>query len=177
MKPSLAHSPSWVCRLRGVIWRRSASSRPLQSRWGSVAMRAVTRWRRVAGRGGRGRGGGVGSRGGRAGVGAGGGGGGGGSGVGEGGGGGGGLWWGGGGGGGGGLCWAGVDRGRRGGSRVARTARPIARGRSAGPSGQTPAAGVSWSRAASIAVVKLARSGSVPGRVSMAVTIAVRSSW
>ena len=32
MKPSLAHSPSWVCRLRGVIWRHSASSRPLQSR-------------------------------------------------------------------------------------------------------------------------------------------------
>jgi hypothetical protein len=31
--------------------------------------------------------------------------------------------------------------------------------------------------AASIAVVKLARSGSVPGRVSTAVTIAMRSSW
>jgi hypothetical protein len=49
MKPSLAHSPSWVCRLRGVIWRRSASSRPLQSRWGSVVIRAVTRCRRVGG--------------------------------------------------------------------------------------------------------------------------------
>src|SRR5262249_21426764 len=68
MKPSLAHSPSWVCRLRGVIWRRSASSRPLQSRWGSVAMRAVTRWRRVGGRGGRGPGGGRRSRWGTAGV-------------------------------------------------------------------------------------------------------------
>jgi len=54
MKPSLAHSPSWVCRLRGVIWRRSASSRPLQPRWGSVVMRAVTRCRRVGGWGGRG---------------------------------------------------------------------------------------------------------------------------
>src|SRR6266436_3866900 len=31
--------------------------------------------------------------------------------------------------------------------------------------------------AASVAVVKLARSGSVPGRVSTAVTIAMRSSW
>jgi hypothetical protein len=31
--------------------------------------------------------------------------------------------------------------------------------------------------AASIAVVKLARSGSVPGRVSTAVTMAIRSSW
>ena len=36
---------------------------------------------------------------------------------------------------------------------------------------------VSWSRAASRAVVKLARSGSVPGRVSTAVTMAMRSSW
>src|SRR5262249_17540418 len=62
MKPSLAHSPSWVCRLRGVIWRRSASSRPLQSRWGSVVIRAVTRCRRVCGGGGRGRAGVVGAR-------------------------------------------------------------------------------------------------------------------
>jgi len=58
-----------------------------------------------------------------------------------------------------------------GGSSVASTARPIAPGRSAwpiapgtsaGPSGQIPAAAASWSRAASIAVVKLARAGSVP---------------
>jgi hypothetical protein len=61
-----------------------------------------------------------------------------------------------------------LHRGRRAGSSVARTARPIVPDRSAGPSGQIPVA-VSWSLAASIAVVKLARSGSVPGRVSMAV--------
>src|SRR5262249_59064969 len=77
MKPSLAHSPSWVCRLRGVIWRRSASSRPLQSRWGSVVIRAVTRCRRGCGGGGRGRPGGVRARWGPPGFGAGGGGGGG----------------------------------------------------------------------------------------------------
>ena len=70
-----------------------------------------------------------------------------------------------------------LNRGRRAGSRVARTARPMAPGRSAGLSGQIPAAAVSWSLAASIAVVKLARSGSVPGRVSTAVTMAIRSSW
>ena len=72
---------------------------------------------------------------------------------------------------------AGAVARRRAGSSVASTARPIAPGRSAGPSGQTPAAAVSWSLAASIAVVKLARSGSVPGRVSTAVTMAIRSSW
>jgi hypothetical protein len=68
-------------------------------------------------------------------------------------------------------------RGRRAGSKVARTARPIAPGRPAGPSGQTPWAAVSWSLAASSAVVKLARSGSVPGRVSTASTMVMRSSW
>jgi hypothetical protein len=46
-----------------------------------------------------------------------------------------------------------------------------------GPSGQMLRAAVSWSRAASMAVVKLARSGSVPGRVSTASTMAIRSSW
>ena len=56
------------------------------------------------------------------------------------------------------------------GSIVARTARPMAPVRSAGPSGQTPAAAVSCSRAASRVVVKLARAGSVPGTVSTAVT-------
>jgi len=45
------------------------------------------------------------------------------------------------------------------------------------PDLQMPAAAVSWSRAASRAVVKLARSGLVPGRVSTAVTMAMRSSW
>jgi hypothetical protein len=50
-------------------------------------------------------------------------------------------------------------------------------GRSAGPAGQMPRAAVSSSRAASRAVVKLARSGLVPGRVSTAVTMAMRSSW
>jgi hypothetical protein len=50
-------------------------------------------------------------------------------------------------------------------------------GAAAGPSGQIPAAAVSWSLAVSIAVVKLARSGSVPGRVSTASTMVMRSSW
>jgi hypothetical protein len=43
-------------------------------------------------------------------------------------------------------------------------------------SGQMPRAAVSSSRAASIAVVKLAWSGSVPGQVSTAETMAMRSS-
>ena len=75
------------------------------------------------------------------------------------------------------LTFRALNRRRRAGSSVASTARPITPGRSAGPSGQIPAAAVSWSLAASIAVVKLARSGSVPGRVSIAVTMAIRSSW
>jgi hypothetical protein len=40
-----------------------------------------------------------------------------------------------------------------------------------------PQAAVSWSRAVSRAVVKLVRSGSVPGWVSTAVTMAMRSNW
>src|ERR1019366_2296955 len=47
----------------------------------------------------------------------------------------------------------------------------------AGSSAQMPAAVMSWSRAASMAVVKLARSGLAPGRVWMASVIAMRSSW
>lgn len=47
--------------------------------------------------------------------------------------------------------------------------------RSAGPSGQMPRAAVSSSRAVSIAVVKLAWSGSVPGQVSTAETMATCS--
>jgi hypothetical protein len=47
-------------------------------------------------------------------------------------------------------------------------------GQVAGPSGQMPRAAVSSSRAAFIAVVKLARSGSVPGQVSTAETTARR---
>ncbi len=40
-----------------------------------------------------------------------------------------------------------------------------------------PAAWMIWSRAVFRAVVKLARSGSNPGRLSVAYNMAVRSSW
>src|SRR6516225_258313 len=56
-----------------------------------------------------------------------------------------------------------LERGRRAGSKVPGTARPMAPGGPAGPSGRIRGAAVSWSRAACGAVVKLARSGSVPG--------------
>ena len=41
----------------------------------------------------------------------------------------------------------------------------------------TPAAWMSWSRAAFRAMVKLARSGSVPGTVAVASAMAVRRTW
>jgi len=75
------------------------------------------------------------------------------------------------------LTFRALNREAAGGHQRGQHGPAIAPGRSAGPSGQIPAAAVSWSLAASIAVVKLARSGSVPGRVSTAVTIAIRSSW
>ena len=43
--------------------------------------------------------------------------------------------------------------------------------------GRIASAAMSWSRAACRAVVKLARSGLVSGRVSTALTMAIRSSW
>ena len=44
-------------------------------------------------------------------------------------------------------------------------------------SAMMPAAWTIWSRAVFRAMVKLARSGSVPGRLSVASIIAVRSVW
>ena len=46
-----------------------------------------------------------------------------------------------------------------------------------GAAGVMPGAAVSWSMAVWTAVVKLARSGSVPGRVAVASVMAMRSSW
>jgi hypothetical protein len=48
--PRRAHSASWVSMLRGLTWRSTASSWPLQSR-GSwlVMMVVVISWRRVGG--------------------------------------------------------------------------------------------------------------------------------
>jgi hypothetical protein len=53
-KPSRARSPSWVSMFRSLTPRRMARSWPLQSHGGWLVMMAVTRSRRVAGRGGRG---------------------------------------------------------------------------------------------------------------------------
>lgn len=53
-KPSRAHSPSWVSRLRGLTCRRRASSWPLHARGGWLVMMAVISSRRVDGWGGRG---------------------------------------------------------------------------------------------------------------------------
>src|SRR4051794_41394761 len=55
MNPSWAHSDSWVSMLWRGTWRRSASSAPVQARRGVLSSSAVTRWRRVGGRGPRGR--------------------------------------------------------------------------------------------------------------------------
>ena len=52
--PSRAYSPSWVNMLRGLTPRRTASSWPLHSRRGWLVMMAVIRSRRVGGPGGRG---------------------------------------------------------------------------------------------------------------------------
>ena len=75
------------------------------------------------------------------------------------------------------LTTRGLVRGRRGGMRLARTARPMTPARSMVGPGVTPAARMSWSRAAFRAMVKLARSGSVPGTVAAASAIAVRRAW
>ena len=74
------------------------------------------------------------------------------------------------------LIFRTLTRGRRGGSRLFRTAWPMRPVRAA-VAVITPAAWVRVWRAVSSAMVKLARSGSVPGTVSTAVTMARRSAW
>ena len=69
-----------------------------------------------------------------------------------------------------------LTRGRRGGSSPSRTARPIRPGSRASLV-MTPLAAVTVLMAVCSAMVKLARSGSVPGTVSAAVTISRRSAW
>jgi len=63
------------------------------------------------------------------------------------------------------------------GIRLARTSLPIVPARSVTGPAVTPAARMTWSRAAFSAMAKLARSGSVPGAVLAASAIAVRSAW
>jgi hypothetical protein len=59
--------------------------------------------------------------------------------------------------------------------QLARTRRPILPARSMLAPAMTPAARVTWSRATSGALAKLARSGSAPGTAASA--IAVRRAW
>jgi hypothetical protein len=68
-------------------------------------------------------------------------------------------------------------RGRRGGFRRARTARPMSPARSALSRAVTPLALVRSAWAVWVAVFQLARSGSVPGTVAMASVTAMRSAW
>ena len=75
------------------------------------------------------------------------------------------------------LTTRGLRRSRRAGIGLARTSRPIVPARSAAGPAMTPAARMTWSRAAFRAMVKLARSGSVPGTVAAASAMAVRSAW
>ena len=75
------------------------------------------------------------------------------------------------------LTTRGLVRSRLPGSRLARTSRPIAPARSVTMPDRTPAARMTWSRAAFRATEKLARSGSVPGTAPAASAIAVRSAW
>ena len=75
------------------------------------------------------------------------------------------------------LTTRGLVRGRRAGMRLARTRRPMVPARSMTGPAMTPAARMTWSRAVFRAMVKLARSGSVPGTVTAASAIAVRSAW
>ena len=72
------------------------------------------------------------------------------------------------------LTTRGLTRGRLAGMRLARTSRPISPARSVTGPAMTPAARMTWSRAAFRATVKLARSGSVPGTVPAASAMAVR---
>ena len=75
------------------------------------------------------------------------------------------------------LTTRGLMRSRLLGIRLARTSRPIVPARSVTGPARTPAARMTWSRAAFRATVKLARSGSVPGTVPAASAMAVRSTW
>ena len=75
------------------------------------------------------------------------------------------------------LTARGLTRSGRPGMRLARTRRPIVPARSTAGPARTPAARMTWSRAAFRAIVKLARSGSMPGTVPAASAIAVRSAW
>ena len=69
-----------------------------------------------------------------------------------------------------------LTRGRRGGSRPSRTARPM-RPRPGASLLITPLAAVTVPMAVCRAMVKLARSGPVPGTVSAASTISRRIAW
>jgi len=75
------------------------------------------------------------------------------------------------------LTTRGLTRSRLAGIRLARTRRPIVPARSMTVLAMTPAAWMTWSRAAFRAMVKLARSGSVPGTVLAASAMAVRRAW
>jgi hypothetical protein len=75
------------------------------------------------------------------------------------------------------LTTRGLVRSRLPGIRLARTSRPIFPARSVAGLAMTPAARMTWSRAAFRATEKLARSGSVPGTVPAAPAMAVRSTW
>src|SRR6266545_4158192 len=67
------------------------------------------------------------------------------------------------------LTMRGLTRRRRSGSRLASTLRPMVPTRSMVVAASTPAAWMSWSRAVARAMVKLARSGSVPGWMAVVV--------
>ena len=75
------------------------------------------------------------------------------------------------------LTARGLTRRRLLGIRLARTSLPIVPASSVTAPARTPAARMTWSRAAFRATAKLARSGSVPGTVAAASAMAVRSAW
>jgi hypothetical protein len=75
------------------------------------------------------------------------------------------------------LIARGLTRSRLAGIRLAMTSLPIVPARSVTGPEVTPAARMTWPRAALRALAKLARSGSVPRTVLAASAIAVRSAW
>ena len=75
------------------------------------------------------------------------------------------------------LTTRGLVRSRRGSIRLARTVRPMVPARSMAAPAVTPAARTTWSRAAFRAIVKLARSGSAPGKAAEASAMAARRAW
>jgi len=75
------------------------------------------------------------------------------------------------------LTTRGLTRSRLLGIGLARTSRPMFPARSMTVLVITPAARMTWSRAAFRAMVKLARCGSVPGTVLTASAMAVRRAW